>query len=355
MEEWVGTIDAGEVVGTLLIDLSKAFDTVPHPLLIKELAASGCGMSALQWFSSYLSDRFQRVARKADATPWKPVQRGVPQGSCLSPLLFNIYVRNLPAANLLSTKQYADDITDSISGSDPAVIARQLTEGFNATKQFCDEHELEINATKSQLMIFKAPNKQFPGDFELTLDGCSLKPLQTVKLLGVTLDPHLTLGPHIDTAVRKAHGLLGALARAAPSLPRPLLKLAYTALIRSHLEFCSALLTPVAKTHLKKLDTIQRSAARIIFGLPRDAHAQPLLDELKLDSLETRRNQHVRTLVNSILKEDCHPALSQLFALGPEGQVVNNLISRTAFGGKRFSIMGAKIFNLGKTTVPAPT
>ncbi len=76
-------------------------------------------------------------------------------------------------------------------------------------------------------MIFKAPNRQFPGDFELTLDGCSLKPLQTAKLLGVTLDAHLTFGPHIDTAVRKAHGLLGAFARAAPSLPRPLLKLAY--------------------------------------------------------------------------------------------------------------------------------
>ena len=79
------------------------------------------------------------------------------------------------------------------------------------------------------------------------------------------------------------------------------------------------------------------------------------MDELKLDSLEARRNQHIRTLVNSILRDDCHPALRQLFALGSDGLVVNNLASRTAFGGKRFALMGAKIFNAEKAAALAPT
>jgi len=81
-------------------------------------------------------------------------------------------------------------------------------------------------------------------------------PESTVRLLGFTLDSHLTLATHIDKVIRKAHGLLGALARAAPFLPRPLLKQAYTALIRSHLEYGSAVFAPAAKSHLAKLDVV---------------------------------------------------------------------------------------------------
>ncbi len=171
------------------------------------------------------------------------------------------------------------------------------------------------------------------------------KPLSTVKLLGVTLDSHLTLASHVDTAIRKAHGLLGALARAAPCLPRSLLKQAYVALIRTHLEYCSAILTPVAKTHLKKLDVIQRSAACIIFGLPRDAHAAPLLEALQLQSLESRRQDHVVKIVSFILDGEYHPAFNKFFTAGLDGRIESTYAPRTAFGRKRFTCTGANAYN----------
>ena len=177
------------------------------------------------------------------------------------------------------------------------------------------------------------------------MDGCSIKPVATVKLLGVILDSHLTLAPHIDATIRKAHGLLGALARAAPYLPRPLLKQAYVSLIRSHLEYCSAILTPVAKTHLKKLDVIQRSAARIIYDLPRDAHAAPLLDALHLQSLESRRHDHVTKLVRSILDSDCYPAFRSFFTTKVDGMIEDNYAPRTAMGRKSFTCTGTTIYN----------
>ena len=221
----------------------------------------------------------------------------------------------------------------------------KLTENFMATKQFCDTHELKINTAKTQLVIFKSVSKVVPPDFELLLDGCPIKPVRSMKILGVTLDHHFTLSEHIDIIVRKCHGLIGALSRAVPFLPRSLLKLAYSALIRTHLEYCSAILSMASKTQLSKLDTIQRIAARIIHGVPRDAHSEPLLRALRLEPLEERRTNHIVALVNSILAENCHPAFNNLFTVQLDGTIHDTTRSRLKVGSKRFSIMGARLFN----------
>ena len=158
------------------------------------------------------------------------VSRGFPQGSGISPLLFSIFMRRLPRHCISSTLQFADDTT--LAAADPSltVVAHNLTASFHSIKDFCESHELVINSSKTQLIVFKPVGKRIPDDFNLRLDNCSVQPQKTVKLLGVTLDQHLTFGPHID-------GLLGTLARVTPYLPRQLLKLSYTALIRTHMEY----------------------------------------------------------------------------------------------------------------------
>ena len=105
----------------------------------------------------------------------------------------------------------------------------------------------------------------------------------------------------------------------------------------------------MAKTHLKKLDVIQRSAARIIHGLPRDAHAAPLLEALQLQSLESRRTDHVAKIVSSVLDGTCHPALKDLFKTGADGMIEYTFVPRTAIGRKRFTFSGASIYNAGIT------
>ena len=100
-------------MGVLLLDLSKVFDAVPHQSLLSELASIGCIGGALRWFQCYLTDSTQRVAYQAAVTPWKSVTRGVPRGSCLSPLLFKVYVRSLPLHCQSKSIQFADDTTHS--------------------------------------------------------------------------------------------------------------------------------------------------------------------------------------------------------------------------------------------------
>jgi len=95
-----------------------------------------------------------------------------------------------------------------------SVVAENLMVVIEAVKKFCDSHDLKINSQKTQLILFKKPGKTIPEDFHLTLDNVIIKPEKTVKLLCVTLDQHLTFGPHIDSVVNKCQGLLGILAKA---------------------------------------------------------------------------------------------------------------------------------------------
>jgi Reverse transcriptase (RNA-dependent DNA polymerase) len=350
MDSWMGAVDSGKFVGAILLDLSKAFDCVPHQQLLHELAKIGVGSSALNWFASYLNGREQRVSSSQEVTQWKAVGRGVPQGSCLSPLLFNIFVRDLPSCCDLDCTQFADDSTESTADKNLQIITQKLSDSFLDIKQFCTDHELVLNTAKTQFIIFKSQGRKIPAELEVVLDNCSIKPVPSVKLLGVTIDQHFTMGEHIDNVVRKCQGLLGVLRRAAPSLPRDLLRLAYVALIRSHLEYASAVLAPAAKTHLRKLDVIQKIASRIISGAPRDAHSEPLLSALGLESLESRRNDHVMKLVNSIIAGSSHPIFNDYFTVTASGDITGGCTANIGVGKKRFRIAGASLYNEKRPT-----
>ena len=146
-----------------------------------------------------------------------------------------------------------------------------------------------------------------PSGFSITLDDKAIVPSSTVLLLGVTIDQHFTMAAHIDQVVRKCHGLLGMLRRAASYLPPALLTLAYTSLIRSYLEYNSATFATAAPTHLRKLDVIQKIASRVITNSPSQTHSAPLQILLGLDALELRRTNHVVNLVEKIVSGRTHP------------------------------------------------
>ena len=221
----------------------------------------------------------------------------------------------------------------------------KLAESFTKTKTFCDQRELIINTSKTQFIIFKSPRRKLLEGIEIVLDGIAIQPSPHVKLLGLTLDRHLTFGEHLDLITRKCNGTIGMLARAAPRLPRDLLRTAYVAMIRTHLEYASAAFFSASKTQLAKLDVVQRKAARVICRAPRDSHAEPLLALLQLEPLEVRRKAHVVKIIDAILDKNSHPTLESFFPLNPDGSVTNDSSTRTSTGKKRFSIAERDVFN----------
>ena len=258
-------------------------------------------------------------------------------------ILFNIMVRQLPLVCSTEVFQFADDLTNSTSANDPNQLSAKLQDNYSKIKAFCSNIGLEINLNKTQLIIFKSAAKKLPPNFVISLDNVPISPSQTVKLLGVTLDQHFTMGSHIDGVVKKCHGLLGMLRRSTAYLPRELLNLVYTSVIRSHLEYCSGTFFNAAPTHLNKLDVVQKIASRIITGSSPQAHSAPLQLQLGLDLLQSRRKIHVVSLVIDILRGQSHPYLIELF----QSSAMSNC---TTIPNNKLAIRGSLGLELKSTT-----
>src|SRR5437867_11008425 len=114
----------------------------------------------MQWFNSYLCDRKQRIVSQEGPTDFLEINRGVPQGSALSPLLFNIYIRNLPRSITSESIEFADDVTVSEQDRSIEVVKERLVNSFKDLKQFCQNRDLVINGSKIQFIVMKAPDKK---------------------------------------------------------------------------------------------------------------------------------------------------------------------------------------------------
>ena len=137
-----------------MVDLSKAFDTINHNLLLEKLHSYGISGDELKWFSSYLSERKQRVVMNGVCAGWSDVRTGVPQGSILGPLLFIVFVNDLPS--VVSHSEvclYADDTTVYVADEDPAVVRDKLTEDLNAVADWIDRNGLRMNVSKTNLLV----------------------------------------------------------------------------------------------------------------------------------------------------------------------------------------------------------
>ena len=330
-------------MGAIMIDLTKAFDSVDHSQLIFELNKIGCSTQALRWFSSFLNNRYQRVKSGNLTAAWKPVTKGVPQGSPLSPLLFNILVRNLPSESGSDCFQFADDLTNSVSSNNLEELGAKLKCTYENVKGFCHSFNLHINLKKTQLIVFKPVQRPLTDEFHIQLDEATIYPEKEVKLLGFMLDRHFTMGCHISSTVTKCHGLLGVLRRASSSLSRNSLRLVYSSLIRTHLEYCSAVFAHSAPSHLHKLDIIQKIASRIIMNTDRQAHAAPLLEALGLAPLSDRRTKHIECIVTNIVTGRAHPFFQNFFKQSTDDMTISNTESRLR--AKSFSSFGKQIYN----------
>ena len=186
-------MDRKQVNALILLDLSKAFDSIDHMSLLKKLRAMGTSKEAVEWFRSYLTGRKQSVRIGCETSEPRLVSYGVPQGSILGPALFNIYTNDLPSVPKVGSLEcYVDD--SQLYLSFPVRdAADQLTEDLRNIATWCCKNSLLINPDKTKLMFLGTPHMltKIPDDLSITLLSRDITSSKSAKNLGVTMDCNL--------------------------------------------------------------------------------------------------------------------------------------------------------------------
>ena len=279
---------------TVSIDFSKAFDTVPHTKLLLALTQTTLQHNTVRWLSSYLRGRMARCRYHNTTSPYRHARTGVPQGSCISPVLFNFYVSSYPNSPQLTTS-YADDFTDSYSSPDYMTAATALSSHATQVAAWAHDRGLSISAPKSTVTLFTSETRQSHTHPPVTLHDSPLPLARNPRILGVTFDPHFNFSSHISSIIARATPCLNILRLLAGSTwgqHKDTILITYISLIRSLITYAAPIWFPnCSATSIAKLQRIQNSALRIATGcvkmtaisdLHAETHVLPVRDHLSL-------------------------------------------------------------------------
>ena len=191
---------AGRLTGALFVDLKKAFDTVPHKELISKLECFGFVDNSIAWVTNYLSNRSQVVSLGTNLSSPLAVENGVPQGSILGPVLFTLYINELPSCiNFSNVIMYADDtVIFFFSSAQLMEIELKLNMELTSLSEWLCGNRFLLNLKKTEFMVFGTQQSQAIDGIDITLGGESVRCCDAFKYLGVRLDSSLSLNQHID-------------------------------------------------------------------------------------------------------------------------------------------------------------
>ncbi len=308
-------MDKGKATGIVFLDLRKAFDTVNHDLLLKKLHDIGVRGIELAWFKSYLSDRKQSTAYQGTLSAYEDITIGVPQGSILGPLLFCIFVNDLPKFLTCKTVLYADDTALMFSSNDKNVLNINLNNNLKQVSEWLQRNKLSLNIAKTKYMI--CGTRQCIENFDnmsVLINDSEIEQVQTFKYLGIWFDPLLKWDYQVQNTSKKVSQRIGLVSRLRKFVPFKTTKLLANCLVLPYFDYCSLVWRNCSKDLSNKLQVLQNRLARIVLKEGPRAHIADMLEAMNWKTLNDRAFINLIHLVHKCLTNNAPMYLQTKFS-----------------------------------------
>ncbi|KAM9790323.1 uncharacterized protein ACBT44_018929 isoform 1-T2 [Syngnathus typhle] len=362
--------DSGALNILLLLDLSAAFDTVNHSILLQRLRQLGVEGTALDWLTSYLTNRNHFISLSGHTSILSPVTQGVPQGSVLGPLLFICYL--FPLGTVIRKLNldfhcYADDTQIYIRTTptrNPSLTHFETC--ISTIKAWLTHNFLKLNSDKTELLLIGTKSSlNKTGSITLTIDSSNITPSPLARNLGIIFDPTLSFQPHVSSVVKTSYFHLRRIAKIRHCLSLPAAESLIHAFISSRLDYCNSLLTGITAHSLHRLQLVQNSAARLLTHTRSREHITPVLHSLHWLPMKERIIFKILLLTFKALHHLAPTYLSDLLVpYCPNRPLRSSNTSRLtvpksklkSFGDRAFSCTSPRLWNsLPQSVCDSPT
>ena len=356
IEDWREALDNALSIGVIAIDLSKAFDCMPHGLLLGKLSAYGFDLASCHMMKSYLLNRQQRVKIGETMSDWVTNVKGVPQGSILGPLMFNIFINDLLHDTYHSKiYNYADDNTLAYANESCDTIKQKLTDDCLKIIKWFDKNSMKANANKFQLMFLTRDTHNTIE--KLNIGSSEITSCHSINILGIEIDDKLTFNNQIIEMCSQAGKQINALKRIKQFLSKDSKMIVYNSYINSIFNYCSPIYMFISKANEGKLDKTNKRALRFVTNKFQKSYEEICKEECKLNI----KRRYVKAIAITMFKVNRNSAPSYITELFKRQQTPYDMrdneklmlpsFNTVHFGKNSIKYYGAKLWNIIPTEI----
>ena len=350
VQHFKNCIDNGQFVGCIGMDLSKAFDCLPHRLTICKLRAYGASRNACTLLASYLYCRKQRVKISNECSDWGVITKGIPQGSILGPLIFNIFLNDIfYFAKECCMFNYADDNYISVNHKELKLVRDALEEESKVMVEWFNSNSLQANPCKFQGILFKGAKKV--NDFRVYVEGTEIEFQSEIDVLGVCIDDDMNFNSHVNNVCKKAGKQVSALQRLTGVLDHKSRMAIYQSFVMANFDYCPLVWFFTSRSSISKLEKIQERALRFVLKDSVSCYDE-LISKAKMDAFRVSAVKKMATEVFKILNhispgyfENYFQKARNPYNLRDNNKLVQPMKLTTSHGIKSFQYYGAHLWN----------